>query len=372
MEKIEVGRAGFDFVTCVGFYIRSENIETIRCNIKNGSFPNCLKASVSANGAVHIRETEFELRIFRSNLDANYYVQLKIYAARADGNNVVNLSMDDLKQKLEKTEQILVCKYGIALYRRNIEIHSAEINRTFVPKDEFSAYSRIFSLIAMTILQNGGKRYDVSEERLKKTFSIQGVMCEKSTYRYRIYDKAAQMAGEMDGISFDKRLMRVEIAYKGQQPLLTDFGTVLLDNWTDDMIEKAFNKRLNMIQSNICIYLEEKMKYTPGFVGRDNTVPNIIATYRKWGNVISTLCGYEANYGVPCLLDQRDMKKAIHELIKCGVLSVQDSEVYYNDFLSAYNNIPEAVTLFDEQEDLFWDFFQKAKGSSREIVKMWN
>lgn len=371
MERIEVGRAGFDFVVCMGFYIDPDNIEAIKCNIKNSTFPNCIKASVSSNGAVHIKETEFELQIFKSNLDGQYYVKLKIYAAREDGNNVVNMSVSDLRKKLEKTKYILQNKYGITSLEGNIEIHGAEINRTFVPIDDFSAYSRILSLFAMAVLQKDGKRHDVSEEHLKRTFSIQGMMCEKSTYRYRIYDKAAQMAEEMEGISFDKRLMRVEITYKSKQPLLTDFGTILLNNWTDEMVESVFNKRMNTIKNDIMIYLNNKLKYKPGFVGRDNTVPNIIAKYNSWGDIISALCGYEANYGVPCLLDKCDMQAAIQEIIMQGVWPYQDIMTVYNAFLYTYNNIPEAVTLWDEQTDLFDDFFEKVKGS-HEIVKMRN
>ena len=371
MERIEVGRAGFDFITCTGFKIQNEDIETVKGNIRDGVFPTCIKASVSANGAIHIKEPEFELRIFQSNLNNNNYVQIKLFAARVDGNNVLNMSMNDVMHKLNRTLQILHFKYKLDLCVNNIEVHSAEINRTFVPKDDFSAYKRIFSLLSMVVLQKDGKRYDVSEERLKRTFSIQGVMCEKSTYRYRIYDKAAQMAEEMEGINFDKRLMRMEITYKCKQPLLTDFGTLKLEKRDDSMIERVFNKRVDALQKDINNYLGEKMQYRPGYVGRDNTVPNIIATYRQWGDIISALSGYEANYGVPCLLDKCYMQEAIRQLINYRVLPIQNIMTYYNDFLSAYNNIPEAVTLFDEQVDLFFDFFQKAKGS-REIVKMRN
>ena len=57
--------------------------------------------------------------------------------------------------------------------------------------------------------------------------------------------------------------------------------------------------------------------------------------------------------------------------VPLGILNDYNAERYYMDFLETYKNIPEAVTLYGEQRELFEDFFEKVMGSC-EIVKMRN
>ena len=371
MEKVVVGRAGFDLLGCTGFYIEPESMEILKCSIKNGCILTDGKVTVSDNGSVHIIEREFEFRFFRSNITKEFHTLLKVHAARADGNNLQNMSVTEVWAKIRKAEEVLQFKYGLAVQENKIEMRSAEINRTFVTIDEFQAYKRVLELVALVVLMKGGKKYDVSAEKLKNAFSHQGLMIAKKSYGYRVYDKAAQMAEKMDGITFDKPLMRVEIVYVDKQPLLTDFKTLDLCNITDTMLTEVYNHRMEQIRIDVIDYLNQKLLYMPGYGGRNNTIPNIIAEHRKWGSVLSALSSYEANYGVPCMLDSRDMLTAIDSLIKIGILNDYNAERYYMDFLETYKNIPEAVTLYGEQRELFEDFFEKVMGSC-EIVKMRN
>ena len=55
MEKVVVGRAGFDLLGCTGFYIEPESMEILKCSIKNGCILTDGKVTVSDNGSgIHI------------------------------------------------------------------------------------------------------------------------------------------------------------------------------------------------------------------------------------------------------------------------------------------------------------------------------
>ena len=373
MEKIEVGRTGFDLICCAGFYTNSETINTLRQHMGDEYFPHSETRDLVCTGAVYIKETEFEYRYFWSNLKKTFFTTLKIHAARPDGNNIMNMNVADVWNKIKIAEQKLYSKYGLCVNEDRVEIHSAEINRTFVPIDEVHAYKRVFQLMAVVVLRHSGKKYDVSTEKLTNAFNQQGMLLKRKSYSYRVYDKAAQMKAEMAGISFDSPLLRVEITYHDKQTVLTDFKTLDLVDITDEMVETVFCKRMGNIRKDIMEYLNQKQQYRPGFVGRNNTIPNMIANYRAWGEVLSAISSYEANYGVPCMLDSRDMQTALNNLHAWERIDDGLIQEYYAEYLKIYKSIPEAVTLLDEQRELFKDFFSKVMGEgSLSVVKMRN
>ena len=126
MEKIEVGRIGFDLICCAGFYTNSETINTLRQHMGDENFPYGENVYINSTGAVYIKETEFEYRYFWSNLKKTFFTTLKIHAARPDGNNIMNMNVADVWNKIKIAEQKLYSKYGLLVYEDRVEIHNAE------------------------------------------------------------------------------------------------------------------------------------------------------------------------------------------------------------------------------------------------------
>ena len=126
MEKIEVGRIGFDLICCAGF-IPIGNYKHVKTTHGDENFPYGENVYINSTGAVYIKETEFEYRYFWSNLKKTFFTTLKIHAARPDGNNIMNMNVADVWNKIKIAEQKLYSKYGLLVYEDRVEIHMQKL-----------------------------------------------------------------------------------------------------------------------------------------------------------------------------------------------------------------------------------------------------
>ena len=373
MEKIKIGNVGFDVVTCTGFTIDEESIFRLKNRINNGESFQDAEVNVSNTNYVTIKDKPFfEFASFVSNLDEQRYGKLTVHAAREDGNNICNMNIENLNEKIQTAIWRLTDKYGLDIQQQEIKISRCELNKTIVINDEFEAYKRVLKLFALMVTKGNGKVNTVTAEVLRKALKDQGILVQKKTYAWRVYDKATEMFEKFGGITFDKRLLRIEKVYNSSQPFATDFETVLLSDLTNEKMEKVFAEKMKEIRKGIDNYLEEKMLYKPGFKGRDTTIPNIITSYYEWGKIMSAIASYEANYIVPCMLDATDMYRAIQCIMDKKLIRAGDVKQHYQKYMECYSNVPEVVTLWDEQRQLMNEFFDKVTKNYVELIKMRN
>ena len=373
MEKILIGNVGFDVISCTGFAFEEEQLLALKQRISMGETFGSGEVRISSKDYLMIKEDNlFEFMSFTSNLTGERYSKMTLHAARVDGNNICNMTVTTVKEKMDVATQILSTKYGLTVKCYDTKISRCEINKTIVTRDAFEAYKRLLRIVALIMSKGTGKVNTITTEELKRTLKEQGILCQKKSYAWRIYDKAADMFEKHGGITFDKHLMRVEKVYISGQAFETDFGSTSLEKMTDEKLESVFSEKMRDIEKGVKSYLEDKMQYRPGYIGRDITVPNIIERYRNCGKVMSVLMAYENHYYIPCILDARDIKIAFQNLSKNGIMPDTAIESSYEQYMNHYKIIPELVTVWDEQRELMEEFFAKLTDEYLEQVKMRN
>lgn len=88
--------------------------------------------------------------------------------------------------------------------------------------------------------------------------------------------------------------------------------------------------------------------------------------------LMSAIASYEANYIVPCMLDATDMYRAIQCIMDKKLIRAGDVKQHYQKYMECYSNVPEVVTLWDEQRQLMNEFFDKVTKNYVELIKMRN
>ena len=376
MEKLLIGNTGFDFLSVTGFSVPDEQISIFKRRFSSETlFFDHIK--ISATGNITIKEPNFfDFRLFKSNLDHIIYGYITLYSARPDGINLENMTLERVFKKMEEACTFLRNKYSLSLqYDTNkLFVSSCELNRTITALDDISAYHRIFALFAFATISGHGTAYTALTEKLKGALSTQGLLCQRSTYRYRIYDKSTHIHQTHGGITFDKRLLRVEKTYLQKQAFLSDFRTLRLVDLTDTLIDYVFSKKMEEIEKRIYQYINTKLTYHPGLIGRNTTVPNILTSHTTYGEIIGDLLAYETQYGLPCLFDLQDITTALKVLTDSGIWSNTNTTIddCYAAFRDSFTKIANAKGLWEDQYTLMNDFFDKLKSTRMVEVKMWN
>lgn len=375
MEKLLIGNAGFDTITLNGFSVSPDEICHLKNRVAGGElYENNVR--ISAVGNITIKEINFfDFRLFRSNLDHTIYGCMTLFSSRPDGINIENMTLTKLKQKLSDACTRLSHKYSLNLHYElnNLSVSSCEINRTIIATDDITAYKRVFMLFALATITGQGTAYTASTEKLKGALTTQGLLCQRATYRYRIYDKSEHINKMYGGISFAKHLLRVEKTYLQKQAFFSDFQTLALSELSDELIETVFARKMQEIEAKIHQYIRNKLVYhTNHPTGRNATVPNILTSHPTWGEAIGDLVAYEAQYGLPCLFDLNDMISIINTLISSGIWTNTTTNDCYVAFRNSFEQIANAKGLWEDQYILMNDFFDKLKEKRIVEVKMWN
>lgn len=274
------------------------------------------------------------------------YMGVEIFAKEADGNNLQNMGMQKLIQKYDEAAYALKEYYQIEIpMERKSEgrFSELELNLTFPTDFPFSAYTRFLRLLSAAI---GGKisTFEKGGSNMEDAIKKQSILCSHGTYAVRIYSKSKEIEKKLKCTSL-RHLMRCEFVYKKSQIIDTDFGSRLFTDFSDEMLEKAFQKRFQGFFDEIDKYTEKKSKVAPG-VGRKDTAANIILRHCQNGiitnqaSIIGEVMAYEVQYGVPLILDIRDLKKAIQYLQIAGLIDGRYRiEEHVNSFNVAYQQM---------------------------------
>ena len=274
------------------------------------------------------------------------YMGMEVFAKNPDGNNLRNMGMQKFLEKYDTAASVLREWYQIGIpmeHKAEGRFTELEVNMTFPTEFPFTTYARIIRLLTAAI---GGEISTVekSGKSMDEAIKAESILCNHGTYAVRIYNKSKQIEKKLKCTSL-KHLMRFEFLYKKGQIIDTDFGARFFTDFTDELLQKAYQKRFFGFFNKVDKYLMAKEQLGPG-VGRKDTAANIIARYCQNGVITSQACiigelmAYEVQYGVPLILDIRDLRFAMEHLQSAGILDLRYRlEDHINSFNTAYQQM---------------------------------
>ena len=273
-DKFEIGKAGFDVISLIGFELPSKTYE-------EPVIDHCIQDSTGEystgiNEVKGIKATRKKV-IIKGTMDMNKtlcytlrfgnqgkrpFMNLTIYSrifgiikyANLNGDfgdistNIKNMSVGDVWKAMKLIESDLQEKFGFYLMYlpEDIRIISAEINKTFFADFPFTSYKKSFDMMSRTCYEHkknmrNSKKAVYSSGDSKEDVETYYIFIG-STISIKAYDKGRAIDEKDVPAEINKgSLMRVEISSKQQNlTKLSGDDEVYLYKCTDERIENYF------------------------------------------------------------------------------------------------------------------------------------
>lgn len=257
------------------------------------------------------------------------YTLIEIKSSMPGEPNLEFMTLEDVKSILVNTINELNRSTGIYLNLENSTIQKIEIGRTFPLKYPYSAYRRITLLLAHFALNQKGTVFSCENDKLKGKYVRDSIMVDRSTSKFRIYNKRAEMESKREALT-NVDLMRIEFFLKNERAVKSCLGDNRLDFLFDEDVAIGFQKKCDKIYKRINRHFPVDQVFSSH---NEHTGPNISAKMmlnavdihpneQKFINVskfIGELLSYELNAeNDPCLLDIEDCRSLYTNLLRAG------------------------------------------------------
>lgn len=255
--------------------------------IRISGFTNCQKF---AEPVVHhlINDQQYEKIITKSNttiknnsvmINGGFYVfkwgnnrgkafsYIELHAADENGNNLYNMGLADIHDKLHLAIDDLHTRYNITfpyLDLDKLRVTYAEINRTFVTQHPFSDYSALLMLIGYEARkqyhQESYAVYASDTDNLRSRTECIYLLRGKDNFDLKVYDKTLELkAKKVLDPDHPTNYMRFELTLKKECELKNTKKEAFLSKMTDQQIYNCFRIKIKKIIQATDIYFKDNL-----------------------------------------------------------------------------------------------------------------
>lgn len=175
------------------------------------------------------------------SLDRRHAGISRLFLTIPHDTNIVGFSANDYRSWLNEIAAYMESFYGITIDIRQAKYLSMEVQRTFTLDDTFASYHRVFNLLFKSFskqlkLKVSNTMCDLSAESdLPNSYYVSSSNCT-----IKLYDKKLQQESNRD-ISVSQNLVRFEITLKNSERIRRFFGTKLVSDMNDVVINQKFH-----------------------------------------------------------------------------------------------------------------------------------
>ncbi len=333
---------------------------------------------------LRIRNKEFTFECaLKHNVDSKPYIELELHAADDKGCNLQNMNLDTIWGKFYQALEILGNTYGIMLNFRkeDIRIISLEANNTIRTEKPCFLYKRVETLIANVSTCKNGVEFEARTKLNENGIAVEAVKIPGSTLSLSIYDKEKQLEKKSISTNTGRKLMRLEVRYQKNGPIKTDYGTEMLNDFSDELLAQGFAKRWLAIKAKASKHLDRMLGKLKANGKTQTTVSKILLsclnTYTPeltdWCSFWCTILADEYTDGIVRLLDAKDLK-AVFDWLFClpqfsepHARECVNSDDLFESCMETYRHIRRLGDVFSGQRILFEEIFSKATGCPETI-----
>lgn len=290
------------------------------------------------------------------------YQSVEIVIRDPETANLQNLTVKEFKERVDVIFSYLEEEYGIVIDKTGTRISYMEINCTFYTKEEFQRYHRVLGLMMYNLPNKSKKMIQIDKVNpCEETREVETYYRGNKSMEIKIYDKKRHLKW-IKGYEVVGNIMRIELILRTAQKVTEVFGTNLLWDLTDKMIneyyysqaEKLFEKRFRWWKRKNSKQLE-----------------NLIMKHKEkngqnWQQkLLDECCNYEMEKHIPLLLDIEDLLEQVKRIQRNGQYSrtkksLLNKCVERDVFLQKDNDrmeeilkkIEQAFQIYEESEKL--------------------
>lgn len=262
------------------------------------------------------------------------FCYLDISKMGADDCNLIPYSVDGFKTYADKCIAYIEERYGMRLNNNRWKGESMEMNVTIEIDNKFKDYAYLLEM--MGNLAIGGRRrykYELYKDTLNECTGIR--LYSKSRVK-KVYDKSKQLRTEKEvKIILDKEYMRIEDTLLNQNRIKETFGSVYIEDITDEAIKEYMVKSIR----------EDLIKPIEKHIEEGNKLLRKIAKeekdrdIRKWKRVFLYRASSLRNKkGIPVVVD-------IEQIL--NTLKLESPKNYKRDIKRLSKEIEELKYLHD-------------------------
>lgn len=172
-----------------------------------------------------------------------YYTSLDLAIKPKKGRepNLIPMTLEQYKDKLETIRQYLINKYGVYISYEDSRIYYIELNITQMMKYKFGDYYYLFEAIKNNRNKKKYLKYSYTGEGNIETFEL---FHKRRTQVMKFYDKTKQLY-DCFRIQVDNKYMRLEYSLTGYDKIKQLLGSDKIQDLTDDSIRSFLNESIN-------------------------------------------------------------------------------------------------------------------------------
>ena len=172
-----------------------------------------------------------------------YYTSLDLAIKPKKGkqHNLIPMTLEQYKDKLETIRQYLINKYGVYINYEDSRIHYIELNITQMMNYQFKDYYYLFEAIKNNRNKKKYLKYSYVGEDNIETFEL---FHKRKTQVMKFYDKTKQLY-DCFRIQVDNKYMRLEYSLTGYDKIKQVLGTDKVQDLTEDTIRSFLNDSIS-------------------------------------------------------------------------------------------------------------------------------
>lgn len=236
------------------------------------------------------------------------YAILDLSIRQKGQNNLIPLTINAYRQKVQATFKYIEERYGIMMNTNNIKFESIELNATVELNNYFESYLRSMKVLMMVAPKTYKNRIVMINHVENKTNQLE---ISNKSIKCKFYNKTEQIK-EVYDLDINKNILRVEYTLLNAEKMKDIFGHNKMNNLTDDDIKQFVKSQFE----------KDFIKRYEGFRIKNKAKLIKIAKqcrqdYKQWiKQYLMYLVNYELQYNTPLLMDIEDLKEVIKKVDK--------------------------------------------------------
>lgn len=285
----ELGKVGVDVIRITGFTKCKKFEEPVIKHLikKDNNVLNLMeKGNIEIKNNVVCISGDF-YRFKWGNHAGHAFAYMEIHAAEKNGDNLHNMSMEDVKKRLKEAVVDLYQKYNINFTEfrlGNLRITYAELNRTFKTGRPFYEYADLLKLMGSMMR----KKYHMKSSAVYTSDSEDGKKSEdeclylvrgKKNFELKVYDKSKELK-QKKALSKDdnNRYLRIELTLKKECEIKSNGERAYLTDITDEDIYNLYYRKVNKMVEETDAFFKEHL-----FAGEPSIDKMLMDNLLKYG-----------------------------------------------------------------------------------------
>lgn len=257
----------------------------------------------------------FEIK-YVLNKDSTYICKSKLIMKNSNGHNLKNLNAAEFKERVRQVFDYIENQYGIQVCFSKAEISKIELNYNIQLSEDYTNYRQAMLLIFSNLPKTYRKSTNCMKYNAWYEQSVDGrnlledLNAGNKSTKIKLYIKSKQLKDKGYSIDENDNILRLEYTFCDKRVLQHNFGTIYVDDITNEMIVNLFRKRIkNDILKQYNIWTNKNHNEL------NKKVKEIKLKNIRWSDKFIRMCReYAQVYSSPLLFSIEDMNSVLKEI----------------------------------------------------------